>query len=420
VQLSPLRPRRAARRGLVAHLAYLAFLLGLSPSCGDQSEGGQVVVVQAGRAGAAGSPAGDAGAVGTSGASGASGVGGGSGVGGVGGAAPGPSATGAGGAGGAGAGGAGAGSVGAAGASGTSGAPGASGGDGGAPVAAGASGTAGGAGAAGGTGVAGGAGQAAAPCPDDMVLAGGACMDRFEAPNAEGALPLAMQTAIEGQAWCEARGKRLCTEDEWISACEGKQHSKYPYGNTYVAHRCNDDKTWISPDWAALATWPSAQSMQEAGSLYQADPSGARAECASEDGVLDLTGNVAEWVVRTLPNANNFEHVMKGCYWSKCFGGANPSCGFVNPAHPGTFRTYEAGFRCCKAPELRPPAACGGRAQRAGQRPLPGVSTSTPASLATITTEARPTNRPVSATPAIASRARSSAAGSAIGPQWTS
>ena len=38
---------------------------------------------------------------------------------------------------------------------------------------------------------------------------------------------------------------------------------------------------------------------------------------------------------------------MKGCYWSGCYGGSPPSCGFVNPAHPGTFRSYEAGFRCC-------------------------------------------------------------------------
>ena len=39
---------------------------------------------------------------------------------------------------------------------------------------------------------------------------------------------------------------------------------------------------------------------------------------------------------------------MKGCYWSGCYGGSGPSCSFVNSAHPGVFRTYEAGFRCCK------------------------------------------------------------------------
>ncbi|MBW2458287.1 MAG: SUMF1/EgtB/PvdO family nonheme iron enzyme, partial [Deltaproteobacteria bacterium] len=142
--------------------------------------------------------------------------------------------------------------------------------------------------------------------------------------------------------------KRPCTDVEWIVACEGSAGTTYPYGDTYVPHRCNDDKLWIPPDWEVLGTWPSQAAQQEAAALYQADPSGSRADCLSEDGAGDLTGNVAEWVVRTLPNSNNHDHVMKGCYWAGCYGGTNPNCSFVNPAHPGAFRSYEAGFRCCR------------------------------------------------------------------------
>jgi formylglycine-generating enzyme required for sulfatase activity len=183
-----------------------------------------------------------------------------------------------------------------------------------------------------------------------MVLAGLACVDEHEAPNVPGAFPLAMQTATDGEAWCRARGKRLCTEAEWLRACQGPSGWRYPYGNEYQAHRCNDDKTWISPDWDVLASWPSDAAQAEARRLYQADPSGARTGCVSAEGVRDLTGNVAEWVVRSFPNRNNYDHVLKGCYWAKCYGGTNPNCTFVNPAHSGSFRTYEAGFRCCKDP----------------------------------------------------------------------
>lgn len=193
------------------------------------------------------------------------------------------------------------------------------------------------------------AADALAVCPADMVSIPGACVDRYEAPNVAGAAPLAMQTALDGEAWCEARGKRLCTEAEWVRACEGASERKFPYGTTYVRGRCNDDKTWKSPSWSTLGTWPADAAKKEAERLYQADPSGSRDACVSEEGAFDLTGNVAEWVVRSFPNSTNYDHVMKGCYWSGCYGGAPPSCAFVNPAHPGGFRTYEAGFRCCRS-----------------------------------------------------------------------
>jgi formylglycine-generating enzyme required for sulfatase activity len=197
-------------------------------------------------------------------------------------------------------------------------------------------------------GIGGVGGQTSGPCPADMVVAGDSCIDRYEAPNVAGADPLAMQTAHDGETWCAERNKRLCTDIEWIRACEGQSGTTYPYGDSYVAHRCNDDKVWIPPNWAVLGTWPSEAAQQEAAALYQADGSGFRDECLSEDSAYDLTGNVAEWVVRTLPNSNNYDHVMKGCFWAGCFGGTNPNCSFVNPAHPSGFRSYEAGFRCCQ------------------------------------------------------------------------
>ena len=70
-------------------------------------------------------------------------------------------------------------------------------------------------------------------CPDDMVAIDGYCIDRYEAPNVKGELPFALQTAYDGEAWCTERGKRLCTQDEWVRACEGPKGRLYPYGNAY-------------------------------------------------------------------------------------------------------------------------------------------------------------------------------------------
>ena len=187
-----------------------------------------------------------------------------------------------------------------------------------------------------------------AGCPSDMVRAADLCIDRFEAPNRRYAMPLVMQSANDAAAWCAARHKRMCTESEWIGACEGEQHNDYPYGSSHIDARCNDDKSWQKVDEAKLATWPAPDAQAEVKSLYQASPSGAKIHCTSEGGVGDLTGNVEEWVVRTREHVNPWPYVLIGCYWAGCYGGNKPTCHSTNNAHGPDFRYYETGFRCCK------------------------------------------------------------------------
>jgi hypothetical protein len=184
-------------------------------------------------------------------------------------------------------------------------------------------------------------------CPLDMALADGFCIDRWEAPNQPGEKPLVMESAVTAEQWCLKKGKRLCTEDEWDTACEGPTKSTYPYGDTHVAGRCNDDKIWKVVDEAALATWPSQAAESTVEKLWQGSPSGADPECVSGYGVFDMTGNIEEWVVRTQPHVNSYPHVLKGCYWAGCFGGSKPTCQSTNPAHADGFLFYETGFRCC-------------------------------------------------------------------------
>lgn len=182
-----------------------------------------------------------------------------------------------------------------------------------------------------------------------MVDVAVACIDRFEAPNKEGEKPLRMQSAEDGQAWCEARGKRLCNEDEWVRACEGPQRLPFPYGERYQASVCNDDGRYVAANWKSLGKWPSDEAKREVERLDQSEVSGKRPGCVSADGVFDLTGNVAEWVVRTRKNETNYSHVVKGCFWGRCFRPPHtPSCDYVNFAHPAGYRSYEMGFRCCR------------------------------------------------------------------------
>jgi formylglycine-generating enzyme required for sulfatase activity len=185
-------------------------------------------------------------------------------------------------------------------------------------------------------------------CPSRMVRVHEFCIDRYEAPNRRGGKPLVMQSANDAVSWCAERRKRLCTEDEWIGACEGDEHSAYPYGETHVDGRCNDDKPWRKVDEATLAKWPSPEARDLAKALYQATPSGWNRKCVSAAGARDMTGNVEEWVVRTREHDNDWPYLLAGCYWSGCYGGGKPTCHSTNDAHGPEFRFYETGFRCCR------------------------------------------------------------------------
>jgi len=191
-------------------------------------------------------------------------------------------------------------------------------------------------------------------CPKGMVAFSNFCMDQYEAPNIFGARPFVAQTATDGHEWCTEKGKRLCREDEWLFACEGKLGRKYPYGNKWRQNICNDTQKWIPPNWGDIQQYPLPRGVREVNKLNQSRPAGSYKECHTPEGVFDLGGNVSEWVIKTEYHTTDWDEVMMGCYWSGCYGknrGIERSiCRGTNAGHPGTrgfFRTYEAGFRCC-------------------------------------------------------------------------
>jgi len=210
--------------------------------------------------------------------------------------------------------------------------------------------------------------EAAAPCPSDMVLVEGFCIDRYEAPNHEGELPLVMYTFDEADAWCAAHDKRLCFDDEWTRSCEGTAQTKYPYGDVLIPGKCNDEETWLVYDQQKLNAWPwnvskpGIESLSElldavravsstakvaadhVEALYQGEGSGTNAGCAGPDAVFDLCGNVEEWTRRRDGgDGPDFSGALKGRYWAE-----SRTCQNAVLTHGNGFRFYEIGFRCCR------------------------------------------------------------------------
>lgn len=204
-------------------------------------------------------------------------------------------------------------------------------------------------------------------CPPDMVAIDDYCVDRYEAPNAGAGLPLVMYTMVEAERWCEARGRRLCYDDEWTRACEGPSGLSYPYGNSHLPGVCNDEETWLPYNQTLLNQWPegvsgpgiesfadlldaaravsgaAAASADHVESLYQAEPAGSNAGCISDDDVIDLCGNAEEWTRRRDGGTPGFAGNLKGRYWAE-----SRTCQQSVTSHADLFRFYELGFRCCR------------------------------------------------------------------------
>jgi hypothetical protein len=177
------------------------------------------------------------------------------------------------------------------------------------------------------------------------------CIDRYEYPNRRGAHPAWMVDWFQAQATCESRGKRLCWASEWTAACEGPEHTPFPYGWERDHDKCNMDNFYIDP----IKPGPRAQflfyskdkdvAFKELSRLDQSMPSGSIETCRSGFGVYDLPGNVDEWVTSdSAPREKSKWAGLKGGAW----GHVRSQCRPETFSHDPEFYYYFVGFRCCR------------------------------------------------------------------------
>jgi sulfatase modifying factor 1 len=207
-------------------------------------------------------------------------------------------------------------------------------------------------------------------CPAGMVRVASFCIDRFEASLAEvradgslvpwspyfepasvrvralslrGAVPQGYIRGTQAAAACAEAGKRLCTDVEWLRACQGSSETTYPYGDTREPGRCNDARArhpaveyfGTSADWIwSMLDHPCLNQLPD-GLARTGDHAG----CESAEGVLDLMGNLHEW---TADPAGTFRG---GFYVDTVRNG--PGCLYRTTAHDVGHRDYSTGFRCC-------------------------------------------------------------------------
>jgi formylglycine-generating enzyme len=169
------------------------------------------------------------------------------------------------------------------------------------------------------------------------------CIDKYEYPNVAGGHPPVMVDWYDGMAACKERGKRLCWESEWVSACEGPEKLPFPYGLARDPKQCNIDNPWLIPELDKIYSTNPEIAGAELLHLDQSAPSGSRPGCVSGFGVHDLTGNFDEWVMSEEQRDEAKWAGLKGGAW----GHVRNACRPKTMSHPPEFTYYFISFRCC-------------------------------------------------------------------------
>ncbi|MFO0551423.1 MAG: SUMF1/EgtB/PvdO family nonheme iron enzyme [Polyangiaceae bacterium] len=207
-------------------------------------------------------------------------------------------------------------------------------------------------------------------CPDGMIPVADFCVDQYEAflvtypemlpvspyfnpgdasvmaVSAPNAIPQGYITQVQADDACFNAGKRLCTDTEWLRACQGPDDYTYPYGDTLALGVCNDHRDqhpvieyfgtnadWI---WSELGN-PCINQLHDS-----LDDTGANPGCETVEGAYDMMGNLHEW---TADPAGTFRG---GYYVDTVING--PGCLYKTTAHDVHHWDYSTGFRCCADP----------------------------------------------------------------------
>lgn len=114
------------------------------------------------------------------------------------------------------------------------------------------------------------------PCAAPPLASGG---KRFE----QAELPVSMVTWNDAATYCSWRGGRLPTEAQWERAARGLTSKRFAWGNTYDPFLNNGGRLGLDP-------------FEDKDGFLELSPVGSFPSGRTPDGVLDLAGNVEEWV----------------------------------------------------------------------------------------------------------------------------
>jgi len=172
-------------------------------------------------------------------------------------------------------------------------------------------------------------------CPTDMVpTVLGTCIDIYPINASEERKPtLGISALYEdyidlgGMTWdlksiCESKGKRICSHQEWVSACEGT-----------VPESCPSIRNYIAPKWNLVAS----RNGKELSRLNQYSIPSQYPKCVGKTGARMMINSAQEWV-----SIGRGKYALTRGFWSR-----EGVCNSINTTHSPNWHDYATTGRCC-------------------------------------------------------------------------
>jgi formylglycine-generating enzyme len=166
-----------------------------------------------------------------------------------------------------------------------------------------------------------------------------------KAVSKKGRIPQGYLTGPLAELACKNAKKRLCSLDEWRTACRGEVDRQFPYGDTYEPNRCNIFReahpAALLHGNASIGHSDPRLNTVKAGEKPLLRKTGETRACKSVwegDEISDMVGNVDEWV-------DDPEGTFAGGFYARS---KKDGCDSIVRAHPFDYFDYSTGVRCCK------------------------------------------------------------------------
>lgn len=174
---------------------------------------------------------------------------------------------------------------------------------------------------------------------------------RAKAMSWPGGTPAGYTSGEMARDACAAAGKRLCSIEEWVTACRGERQTTYPYGDKYVQDACNVFREehpahLLHGAFSTGLLDPRLNQIELDGRPLLA-VTGNFGRCVSkwgDDGIHDMVGNVDEWT-------DDPEGTFVGGFYSRA---TRNGCDARVSSHAVSYFDYSTGVRCCKDPDSLP------------------------------------------------------------------